>query len=395
MDIAIVIPCYKRIEALSTLCQSLLKAGYGGDEVTLVFSIDYAEGSQVYSFAESFQWPFGKKEIIRHPSNIGLRNNIISCGSLTEKFDAVILLEDDLEVMPSFYQFAKQAAVFYDNDDRIGGISIYQYYLDELTWNLFLPIDNGSDVYFVKWASSWGQLWTKKQWKGFIEWYAKNQDISSMKVPRNVRNWRGSWKKYYIAYLTDTNRYFVFPRASYVYNGNKVDGTHTMKSKVVLTSSPLETKLRDTFTFIPLDQSNYKYDSFFQLESGMIRVNGREYQIDYDLFGHKEFFSSQFAITSRKCKNDDIIYSFDAGMLPIELNILYGKPGDFFFLVETKNIKLSSKVPSESYAPIRKTIRNWHQFIPLGIKNYIQDISSRIIYHLNSIFSVNSKRKYK
>ena len=385
MDIAIVIPCFKRVDTLSTLCDTLLAADYGGDQVTLVFSIDYAEGSSVPSFAEKFQWPYGEKVVVIHPMNIGLRANILFCGDMTEKYDAVIILEDDLEVMPAFYQFAKSAAEFYNDDDRIAGISIYQYFLDELTWNMFLPLDEGYDAYFVKWASSWGQLWTRKQWKCFRSWYETHQDISSMEIPARVRHWTRSWKKYYIAYLADTNRYYVFPNQSYVYNGNKGDGTHTMKSEIVLTSSPLIIKKQQSFRFANLNDVIYTYDSYFQLESREITYNKQKYLVDFDLFGHKEFFHSPYVVTSRKCDKNKVVGSLDAGMLPLELNILKEKHGNIFSLVRREDFDVDSKVPTKSYSPIRKTIRNWRQFIPLGLKHFYEEKKQSIDYRLKII----------
>lgn len=376
MSIAIVIPCFKRVDALVELCNSLLKADYGEDSVSLVFSIDYIEGSKVPAFAESFIWPYGKKEVIRHKKNIGLRSNILYCGDLTQKYEAVIILEDDLEVMPAFYHFAKSAAVFYDNDDRIAGISIYQYFLEEVSWGTFLPIYEGYDNYFIKWASSWGQLWTRNQWRSFRNWYNTHRDISTANIPSKVKGWKESWKKYYIAYLNDTNRYFVFPYRSFVYNGNKGGGTHSIETETVLTSSPLEMTSRGSYVFALLDDVNYKYDSFFQLEPRIIIVDNVEYEIEFDMFGGKEFFHSPYVVTSRKCKKEDIILSFDAGMLPLELNVLGLRWGKTLSLIKSDSVKNCDGVPYFSYGPIRKSVRNWRQFLPLSFKSLNYDIKS-------------------
>lgn len=394
MNIAIVIPCFKRVDSLKTLCDGLLKTDYGNDKVTLVFSIDYLEGSNVPEFADGFQWNFGEKVVIKHEKNIGLRNNILSCGDLTQKYDAVIILEDDLEVMPAFYQFAKEAAMYYENDDRIAGISIYQYFLEEMTVNQFIPIDNGSDVYFVKWASSWGQLWTRHQWTSFREWLQTHEDISEIDIPSTVKNWKRSWKKYYIAYLTDTNRYFVFPYRSFIYNGNKEGGTHSVLSSFVITSSPLLIHEKKSFSFVPLNSVKYKYDAFFQLESTVIELNGVQYKVDFDLFGHKERFHSPYVITSRKCKKESVIHSFDAGMLPLELNILYLKRGDVFSLVKVEDLDSNATIPYKSYAPLRKTIRNWKQLLPLGYKSLIADFKTSFNYRFKRLTG-GSKRKHK
>ena len=104
-NIAIVIPCYNRLDTLKVLLDSLLNARYDRS-VELVFSIDYSGNEDIYNLVDEFTWPYGKKNIIRHKENIGLRRNIISCGDLTSEYDAVIVLEDDLIVSPLFFDYA-------------------------------------------------------------------------------------------------------------------------------------------------------------------------------------------------------------------------------------------------------------------------------------------------
>lgn len=364
MNIAIVLPCFKRVSTLSELCQTLLRAYYDGDSVSLVFSIDNSGTKDVASFAKSFEWPYGSKRVIEHETNIGLRNNIISCGDLTNEFDAVIVIEDDLEVSPSFYRFAKGAAEFYDNDDRIGGISIYQYYMEEISHTQFLPIYESYDAYFVQWASSWGQLWTRKQWRSFKAWYETHEDISAIPIPMKVRNWKRSWKKYYIAYLADTNRYFVFPFVSQIFNGNKAGGIHTESSLVVSTSSPFDIVGTKEFRFPKFDDIQFKYDAYFQIPPRVITVNNKEYKVEFDLYGHKEQIQEEYVITSRKCKEADVIQSFDAGMIPLECNILTGKQGKVFHLIPQKSFVSKNEVPLIPSVRIRKSIV-WKQYLAL------------------------------
>lgn len=377
MNIAIIIPCFKRIQTLSELCQTLLAASYDGDSVSLVFSIDYSGTDAVAKFANAFEWPYGPKRVIEHKTNIGLRNNIISCGDLTNEYDAVIVIEDDLEVAPSFYRFAKGAAEFYDNDERIGGVSIYQYYVEEISHTHFLPIYEGYDAYFVQWASSWGQLWTRKQWQSFKAWYEVHQDISNIPIPLKVRNWKRSWKKYYIAYLADTNRYFVFPFVSQIYNGNKAGGIHTDTSLVVSTSSPFDIAGTKEFRFPDFDAIQYKYDSYFQINPRVVTIVDKSYKVEFDLFGHKEQIKEDYVITSRDCNNNDIIHSFDAGMIPLECNILTSKQGDVFHLIPRKAFHPQNKVQLIPSVRIRKSIV-WKQYLPFYFNRLFDAIRRHI-----------------
>lgn len=364
MRIAITLPCYKRVLTLSELLDTLLAADFGGDIVDIVFSIDYSGEKNVHEMAENFHWPFGEKIIIDHPQNLGLRNNILSCGDLTDLYDAVIVLEDDLEVTPSFYRYAKQAAEFYADDDRIGGISIYAYHLEEITLTEFYPIYEGYDGVLIQWASSWGQLWTRRQWNKFKDWYGVNEDISSINIPTQVKRWKKSWKKYYIAYLKDTNRYFVFPFFSHVYNGDKIGGVHTIKKiGEVLTSSPLCFSTLD-FKFGKFDHLKHRYDAYFQHAPILIDINKNQYECELDLFGHKEYSESAYIITSKKCAAINCIHQFDDGMMPIELNIINKKEGVTFNLIKKEDFEKCQNIPIENYTRIRKRI--------LGVKAAIK-----------------------
>lgn len=367
MSIAIVIPCYKKITSLKELCKTLIEADYSNDNVDLIFSIDYSGTSEVYEFADNFIWTHGFKNVIKHKQNIGLRNNILYCGDLTSQYDAVIVLEDDLEVTPSFYKYAKQAFQFYKNEPRIGGISIYAYHLEEMTMTEFHPCYEGYDGCLIQWASSWGQLWSREQWLGFRNWYYEDRDISNINMPHAVKQWKRSWKKYYIAYLVDTNKYFVFPYFSFVFNGNKKGGEHTSQFVYEsLTSSPLNFSNKD-FHFGTFETIHCKYDVYFQHNPVEITVDDTRYLCELDLYGHKEQCVCPYIITSKKCIDKDIIYSYDASVIPLEYNIIMNKQGSTFHLISKDAFQHELRVPIESYLAIRRRLVNYRCVLKLAI----------------------------
>ncbi len=51
----------------------------------------------------------------------------LQCGDLTEKYDAVVVLEDDLVVAEGFMQYVVAAVEAYKNNDEIAGISLYTH----------------------------------------------------------------------------------------------------------------------------------------------------------------------------------------------------------------------------------------------------------------------------
>ena len=229
---AIVCPAYNRPHCLQRLLNSIAKGKYpNGINIPLVISLDKSDNTAVLKIASDFDWQYGTKKIIQHDNHLGLRKHILNCGDLTQQYEAIVLLEDDLFVSPYFYQYAKAALQFYAADSQIGGISLYNYQIAESCFYPFMPIENGSDVYFIQFASSWGQVWTAAQWQDFRTWYADNHLIhDSDLLPHFVKEWPDySWKKRFIKYLIDKDKYFVFPRLSLTTNFGEQGTTNVTK----------------------------------------------------------------------------------------------------------------------------------------------------------------------
>ena len=169
----IVCVAFNRKKSLVRLLKSLDNAKYE-EKVKLIISIDKGDNEEVVNYANKFQWNYGEKEIIYQEINLGLKKHILKCGDLTEKYGSIILLEDDLYVSPYFYDYAKQAINFYKEDENISQISLYKYPVNNFTKDMFLALEDGSDNFFMTVASSWGQIWTYKQWKDFRKWFRWN-----------------------------------------------------------------------------------------------------------------------------------------------------------------------------------------------------------------------------
>jgi hypothetical protein len=218
---AIAIAAYNRPDSLARLLHSIAQADYTGyDDISLIISIDNSPVTEVSEIANNFIWKYGSKKVIKHEKNIGLKANIFFCGDLTEKYKSVIVLEDDLFVSSAFYDYTCQAIKFYNNSDKVTGISLYSYDFNEYAKMRFIPLHDGFDNYFLQSATSWGQAWTWRQWKNFKNWYECNSSVSENDpLPENVINWKeNSWKKHYIKYMVINKKYFVIPRISLTTN---------------------------------------------------------------------------------------------------------------------------------------------------------------------------------
>lgn len=344
--IAVVIPCYNRTDTLGRLLNTLTKAQYP-ISVDLVFSIDYSGNDGVYNMANDFHWQYGEKRIIRHNENIGLRKNILSCGDLTKDYDAVIILEDDLLVSPFFIEYAYRALKYYKDDQNIAGISLYSYRLSE-SLHEFNPITNGYDTYFMQWTSSWGQMWTKSQWKEFKAWYdLHSEDITSIPIPDYVKTWSHSWKKFHIAYLVDTNKCFVYPTESYT----TIQPSLGIHVKEVRLDKGYIVPLCTGFNREPVFQ-RYEgaivYDCFFEIKQLKIVLNNKEIVADLNIYGDKvrENIINEYYITPHRISGVEVLKEWALFEIPMEINVLHSNEGEGLFLYESKYfepVKLSPK----------------------------------------------------
>ncbi len=123
--ITIVVVGYNRPEAMARILKSLAAAAYGDyTDIRLVVSIDHSGNGEVVRTAEHFEWKYGEKQVICHPKRLGLRRHILSCGELTRKYGAVMVLEDDLYVSPDFYRYAAKTLDRYGDHPKIAGIAL-------------------------------------------------------------------------------------------------------------------------------------------------------------------------------------------------------------------------------------------------------------------------------
>ncbi len=215
----IVVAAYNRPHALQGLLDSLLAADYDGHTVRLVVSLDKSTDGNTPAVAQAFRWPYGELEVIQHPQRLGLKKHILWCGALTKQYGSIVLLEDDLEVAPTFYRFTAEALGIYGESTMVAGISLYSYQIAESTFLPFRPDTKGQDAYLMQFPSSWGQVWTAQQWQGFEQWLQSNPDTNHSRLPAYIQRWgHQSWKKLFAQYLLETDRYFVYPILSFSTN---------------------------------------------------------------------------------------------------------------------------------------------------------------------------------
>jgi glycosyltransferase involved in cell wall biosynthesis len=346
----IVIATFNRPESLFRLLTSVALADYGGlTGIRLVISIDGGGSQGCLSIAEKFQWNYGVKEVISQSSNLGLKAHILFCGDLCFKYGSVIVLEDDLYVSPCFYKYAHNALTFYQTEPLVAGISLYNYEVNEINNLPFTPLHDGFHNYFVQFAASWGQAWSRDQWGLFRRWLVgkSDSDLYSIPIAERVKKWsNSSWKKFFIGYLVDQNKYFAYPRISYSSNLSEV-GTH-LKRKTGLYQASLAIGTR-SFSFSKPAESLSRYDSFYEIEPSLVKKISREEnseEFDLDLYGLKEQkdFKSRMVYTSRPKSKSACARSFSNELEPLELNIIHRLAGEHIFYTDVANIDFNNSL---------------------------------------------------
>lgn len=332
MDIAICIIAYNRLDSLKRVLASLEK-GYYDSSVTLIVSIDKSDTTIVEDYAKQYNWKFGEKRVVTHSLNLGLRKHVLQCGDLLNEYDALIVLEDDISVAPSFYYYAKQCVEKFFDDPKIAGISLYNFPLNYHNNLPFNPLHSDSDVYFMQCAQSWGQVWMKKQWFAFKEWYLKNSEEfgEQAHLPKSICKWpKSSWLKYHTRYVIENNKYFVYPYISLSTNNGDI-GTHYGKSTTLFQSKLLYGKKR-LFKLDPV----ISYDGFFENEM-LYEVFGYDRQsLCVDFYGQKDNALKRRFWLTRKKKPYKIVKAFPLALKPYEWNILNNEEGKELFLYDTE-----------------------------------------------------------
>lgn len=237
----IIIFTYKRVP--NKLIESLQKNNLSEYSNVIIYSdghknnTDKKDVEEVRKYLNSIT-NFKSVKIIESPKNRGLANSIINgVSEVFEKYEKVIVLEDDLIVSSDFLEYMNDALNFYKADKKVWSISGYGPKLPCLEYS-------EDDLYLSPRASSWGWATWKDRWKK-VDWEMK--EFSTLKVNKDLRqkfnlsgndmykmlelqmlgkidSWAIRWC--YSQFMLDT--YTVFPKNSKIINDGFSDnkGTH-------------------------------------------------------------------------------------------------------------------------------------------------------------------------
>ena len=372
---------YNRPQSLRRVLSSIERSNCP-EGVKMVISIDRAQpdnpdnvkaNQATLQLAQDFEWR-GEKEVIYRDRNVRLPDHIIFCADMAEQYGAIMILEDDLYLAPDFYRFALEATNFYAGDERIAGIGMYSQVNNSHAHHLpFYPFQDGSTTYFAQSPCSWGQIWTREQWREFRSWWDQKTGFAPEdRIPEGIKSWgKQAWDNHFHKFLFEKERYFVLPRVSYSTNfveaGTHFHGQMAHHYQAVLQMGTLD------FKFLSLDQSLARYDPYQDIEAASLKAMDpalAQYDFVVDIHGIKqlEHFPQPYVLTLKEGGETLLSYSWD--LKPFEMNILTRLPG--------KEIRLVAKTALlglEAREPI-KLFEYFYKNIP--IKALIRLLSRRI-----------------
>ncbi len=333
--IAIIAIAYNRVHSLERLLASLSAAHYGSGQVPLIISIDRSDTDEVERYAESFAWPVGPKTVVRHERNLGLKAHILSQGHWLDEYDAVVILEDDVVVARDFWNYVRQTVALYKDNDEVAGISLYGFAVNYHVRRPFVPLRTSDDVYFMNCASSWGQVWMRRQWRCFESWLASHADFThSPALPLSILSWKAqSWLKYHTRYCIEENKYFVFPYVSYSTNfsdlGEHVDVQNS------LYQVPLMQGRSGTLRLPGKVSDGVAYDGFFENKALYAALGVAEADCCLDLGGaNGNRVGKRYWLTTGRHPYA-VKRSYALVRRPVESNVLEGRAGSGIYLYDT------------------------------------------------------------
>lgn len=336
MKFGIIAIGYNRADDMGRLLSRLNQCEYGEEQPLLIISIDKADNMLVEECAEAFHWNHGEKIIKTFPSRQGLQKHIMHCGNYMEEYDldAVAVFEDDIVPSVDFYNFMEQAVAFYHDDEEIAGIALYSHRWNPIANKPFLPMDNGSAVYFSRFACSWGQVWMRCQWNRFVEWLERSgeQAYLSADMPEEIKKWKNSWLKYHIAYCVCENKYYVYPYKSFAtcYAGI---GEHTEQESIKYQVSMVADS-GNSYSFIPASERAVLYDAYFENKTLQLEMGDKGFDVSIDLYGLKgNPKKARYWLCSERHPYK-IVKRYGLIMRPHEVNIFSDISGDDIFLYD-------------------------------------------------------------
>lgn len=248
----LIIFTYNRLDTLEFVIKNLQK-NILADKTDLFIFSDYPKKekdlenvNKVRDFLHSING-FKTINIIEREENYGLAKNIIEgVTDIINKYEKVIVLEDDLITSTNFLNFMNDSLEYYKNDKNIFAISGF-------CWNLPSLKDLNEDVFLAYRPASWGWATWKDQWKD-VDWDIKDFETfikdkkaikkfnrGGMDMTRMLKHFKegknNSWAIRWAYSMSKQDKYCIYPKSSKIQNiGFGNDATHCTGEHIHITN---------------------------------------------------------------------------------------------------------------------------------------------------------------
>ncbi len=324
--ITAVVMAHSRPPSLQRLLRSI-EAQTSTDGVRLVICLDPGAPDQrgVEAVIRDVDWPAERCEVVVANDRLGLVGNFERCGALTRDVGEIVVLEDDLELAPTAFEWARCVLDQYRDDPLVAGASLNSLWFNGFTHCRFEPLPDGSDVFFL--AVPWyqGMVFTPEWWR------ICTTDVGAPVEVHPVYDTFADdeWFPDMARTIAASGRAFVFPRTSQAINHGEA-GVH-FGSRSSWFQTPLERRWKPQ-TMRPVAESYARYDHFMELDPSVFSALAGLPQVTVDLTGQRPLPSSGEVLTIRG--GADPSRSWGATRRPLEVNVLDDESGVGLDLVE-------------------------------------------------------------
>jgi len=218
----IVVLTMNRVPSLQRLLMSLEATDFGGHKVALEIHVDKAKtpaiNAPVIELATSFAFTHGTKTVRVAPENNGLARSWFKAWYPKSDDDYGIILEDDIQVSPSWYKYVRAAWEAYGDRDDVGGVTLQRQTLIPKLPSHTKEIVNSHAPFLYRLVGSIGYAPHPRQWRKFVDW-TRSIDLDTFDVSTpglvtsqwwNAIDKRHIWTQHFIYFTQKHDLYTLY-----------------------------------------------------------------------------------------------------------------------------------------------------------------------------------------
>ncbi|MBE7100547.1 MAG: glycosyltransferase family 2 protein [Clostridiales bacterium] len=236
----IVLFTYNRADTTRVTLEALMKNPECKDSDLFIFS-DAAKTEKAIEGVDAVRRllasldvsKFHNVKIVYQEENQGLAKSIINgVTAVLEKYDRVIVLEDDCEVSPYYLNYINKALEYYKDSKNIGSITGFMPNLETTCENDVCALPRSCSYGWATWKKVWECvnffMPEYNQWRKDKLFIRQINRCGNDRMCRLIKVMRGkekqSWSVRFGAYLVSRNLLTIYPKYTYLKNNGFIGG---------------------------------------------------------------------------------------------------------------------------------------------------------------------------